>query len=172
MFLVEIQPEQLFERQPDPFLTVIDISKYPQTTRDFLDEQKVEIVTNKEIDSAHSDPDGLFGYGPLNGKFQIQGPRVGTGYFRPDPTAPFDEDRQRIWDTSPIDPSLGEDWYLTGPVSKDVFEYTETEPFEVSGRLSLVFSGRTVFGKQLIESTGDYEKMAEVAPKPDEQIEQ
>ena len=141
MFIAEIQPEQLFERQPDPFLVETDVDNYPQFIRDDGDEQKVDRVYNKEIDTAHTDPDGLFGYGPMNGRWMVQAPRIGTGYFVPAQTTTFDENRNRIWDTTPADPALGQDWYLCGDVSTDVFEYTETEPFEISGRLSLLVTG-------------------------------
>jgi len=172
MFVAEIQPEQLFERQADPFLHITDVEEYPQFIRDDGDEQKVDTVFNYEIDTAHDDLTGLFGYGPLNGKFAVQGPRIGTGYFRPEATAEYDEDRARIWDTTPSNPSLGEDWYLAGNVSTEVFSFTDTEPFEASGRMSLVISGNTVFGMSLTESDGDYEAVEERLPSPDDQIDQ
>ena len=172
MFLAEVQPEQMFERQTDPFLTITDVDEYPQFVRDFGDEQKVDIVRNKEIDSAHTDRDGVFGYGPLNGKFNIRAPRVGTGFFQPEPETVFDEDRARIWDPTPTDPALGADWYLTDEISKDVFEYTTDEPFEVNGSLDLAITGNTVFGKMLVEDQGDYDAVADRIPSPEEQIEQ
>lgn len=172
MFIAEVQPEQLFERQADPFMHVIDVEEYPQFIRDDGDEQKVDIVRNYEIDTAHEDGEGLFGYGPLNGKWAIQGPRIGKGYFRPEATTTFDEDRAKIWDTTPSNPTLGEDWYLAGETSTEVFEYTEEEPFEISGRLSLVVSGNTVFGRRLTESDGDYEAIDERLPGPEDQIDQ
>lgn len=170
MFVAEIQPEQLYERQPDPFFVETDVSKYPQTMRDELDEQKVDRVLNKEIDTAHTDPDGLFGYGPLNGRWMVDAPRIGTGYYKAAPSAVFDEDRNRIWETSPTDPELGADWYLTNDLPTDVFTYTESEPFEASGQLQLAISGNTVFGRTLIESDGDYDAIADRVPT--EQIEQ
>lgn len=172
MFIAEIQPEMLFERQADPFLTTIDVDEYPQFMRDDADEQKVEYVFNRDIDSAHSNPNGVFGYQGINDKWAIQAPRIGTGYFQPMPITTFDENRARIWDTSPVDPSLGEDWYVCSEVDKGVFQYSNREPFECSGALELLISGRTVFGERLIEGADDYEKISEIVPGPDDQIDQ
>ncbi|MGV0876664.1 hypothetical protein V6767_05920 [Martelella sp. FLE1502] len=172
MFVAEIQPEQIFERQADPFLTVTDVDQYPQFIRDDGDEQKVDLVKNWEIDTAHTDPDGLFGYTPLNHKWRIEGPRIGTGFFQSVPQTSFDEDRARIWDTSPADPALGEDWYLCSEIDKGVFAYSNREPFEASGMLELAISGNTVFGRELIEGADDYEKINERIPGREDQIEQ
>lgn len=172
MFVAEIQPEQIFERQADPFLTVTDVDTYPQFIRDDGDEQKVDMVFNREIDTAHTDPGGLFGYTPLNHKWRIEGPRIGTGFFQSVPQTSFDEDRARIWDTSPADPALGQDWYLCSEIDKGVFAYSNREPFEASGMLELVISGNTVFGRELIEDDDDYEKISDRVPGADEQIQQ
>lgn len=172
MFIAEVQPEMLFERQTDPFFVTTDVDQYPQFQRDFFDEQQVDVVLNEDIDSAHTGVGGLFGYTYMNSKWNVEGPRIGTGYFQPEPSAVFDEDRNRIWDTSPSDPTLGDDWYLTTDVNQDVFEYTDGEPYEVSGRLQMIASGLTVFGRPLIEGDGDYEKISEIAPSEEDQIDQ
>ena len=172
MFIAEVQPEQMFERQTDPFLTITDVDEYPQFVRDFGDEQKVDIVRNKQIDAAHTDRDGVFGYVGTNDQFNVRAPRVGTGFFQPEPEVVFDEERARIWDPTPTDPALGEDWYLTDEITKDVFEYTEDEPFEVNGSLELMITGNTVFGRTLVESDGDYDAIDERIPTPEDQITQ
>lgn len=172
MFIAEVQPEQVFERQADPFLHITDVDEYPQFVRDDADEQKVDIVKNYEIDTAHSSPDGAFGYAPLHSRFRIESPCIGTGYFQPTPQTTFDEDRARIWISEAANPSLGQDWYLCSAIDKGVFQYTNRQPFEASGVLEMVISGNTVFGAELIDGSDDYEKLSEIVPGPEDQIDQ
>lgn len=174
MICAEVQPEQLFERQVDPWMMVIDVDHmtWPDYIRDTLDTQKVDVVKNVEMDSAHTDPGGTFGYQPMNGRWIIDNPAIGTGYFQPEPPIGFDEARARIWDTSPANPSLGEDWYLTTNVPTDVFQFKNRMPFEVAGTCDLVVNGNIVFGMGLMEGLEDYQKIMERAPGRDEQIDQ
>lgn len=172
MAVVEIQPEQVFERQEDPFLAETNVDRYPQFLRDELDEQKVDRVFNRMIDTAHNDPDGVFGYEPMNARWMINSPCIGTGLFQPEPAVAFDEARARIWDTAPVNPQLGPDFYLTNDMNLDVFEYTEGDPFEVQGEFVMAIGGLTQFGNMLVEGEGDYDAIVAEAPTQWEQINQ
>lgn len=174
MIIAEIQPEQMYERQADPFFTTTDVDKYPQTIRDELDYQKVDDVLNWQIDTAHNDPNGLFGFEPMNAKWNITSPRIGDGYFEDAPTTVYSENRNRIWDPTPANPTIGEQWHLCGDIALDVFEFADanTKPFEVSGRLQMAIGTNTVFGKRLIESDGDYNAIEERVPTDEQQIDQ
>lgn len=174
MAIAEIQPEALFEREQDPFLFTTNVDHYPQFVRDELDEQKVDLVKNRQIDTAHTDPDGTFGYEPLNHRWNVRTPAIGTGLLALQPVTTFSEDRARIWDNTPTDPALGTDWYLTSDMPLDVFEYTSANrpPFEISGRIQMAITGNTVFGPPLVESEGDYDAVDLMAPAPEDQIDQ
>lgn len=154
----EIVPEQLFERQYDFWLGETNVAKYPEFTRDFLDPEKVDIVPNKFVDVEHSDPDGTFGYAPLNHHWNRNIPRVGGKFYR-QLGDPFVEDRQRIWSVETVDPALTEDFYLVNELPKTVFADQNVHSFEITTIGGVQFIGNTVFGKGLQEDTGDYEAL-------------
>lgn len=150
-------PEQVYERQRDYYLNAQEVSEMPNRTRDELDPQPVSLVTKGEVDESHSLSDDLFGYAPLNHQWVRQAPNVGGRYYRPDPSAGWTEDRNRIWSADVVDPELGPDFYLSSTLSHEVFADQNTDPFEwwVSGRVNI--QGLTFFGPPLQESVGDYD---------------
>lgn len=162
----EIVPEQLYERTEDLALTM-DASGsadwLPNYLRDELDPQKVEIVPNSFADQFHTDPAGVFGYAPLNHRWQRNFARVGGRFKRPVPDA-FVEDRQRIWAVEKADPSLSEDFYLCPqPFPHTVFADTAADPFELIVVGDCAITGLTVFGQGFQEDDDHYEKiMADV----------
>ena len=97
MVVAEITPDQIFERQKDPFLHIQNAEQFPHYLRDTLDPEKVEAVPNDYVDVDHDTPNATFGYAPLNYAWNIEAPRIGGRFHRPDVDAGFDEDRQRIW---------------------------------------------------------------------------
>lgn len=154
----EITPEQLFERQKDYYFFTKKADEFPESVRDFLDPEKVEVVTNNHVDVDHSDPDSVFGYAPLNHMWQRQGPNVGGKYFRPEVDEEFDEDRQKIWAVETEDPELTTDFYLCTNMHHKVFEKVDEDPFEITGGGVMQIIGNTQFGAGLTESDGsDYE---------------
>lgn len=164
MIVAEITPEQLFERQADPFLDLQSVDELPQYLRDYLDPQKVEIVPNRYVDVSHGTPNGTFGYAPLNHKWNIFGPRVGGRFYRPEVDETFDEDRQRIWAVETEDPVLSEDFYLCTTMHTKPFVVTNQDPFECVTRGACVITGNTVFGPALIEASDDYQQVLAEAP--------
>lgn len=164
MVVAEITPDQLFERQEDPFLHVNSVEELPHYLRDYLDPEKVEIVKNGRIDVDHDNPDATFGYEPLNAKWNINAPRVGGRFYRPEVDAGFDEDRQRIWAVETQNPRLSTDFYLCTNMHTKPFVVTNQDPFEVVTQGEVFIEGNTVFGGHLIEATDDYEKVLALAP--------
>ena len=154
-------PEMVFERQRDYYLTATTVAELPNRTADELDPQPVVEIYNGEVDELHSLPTDVFGYAPLNHQWMRNKPKIGGRYFRYDPNGPWDEDRNRIWDTTTVDPKLGEDFYLASNLRHDVFMTTTEDPFEiwVNGRVPI--EGLTHFGPSLRESTDDYDKVLE-----------
>jgi hypothetical protein len=155
---LECVPEQLYERKQDCWLNTTTVGELPDFLTDYLDPQKVEAVQNKYVDTNHTDPDGIFGYAPLNYKWMDRkSTNVGGKYYRP-ATDAYDENRARIitMETS-SSMTLNEDFYLVSGMHKKMFADQITEGLEVSGRAAVKISGNTVFGTALMEATNDYE---------------
>ncbi|AXH76439.1 MAG: major capsid protein [Microviridae sp.] len=166
MIVAEIAPEQLFERQRDPYLHATQVAQLPQYLRDELDPEKVQVVENGEVDVLHSDPTGTFGYAPMNHQWAKSMPSVGGRFTRPDSESTFDEARQRIWAVETTDPVLGRDFYLVSGMHYHPFVVTDEaqDHFEIMTQGTANIVGNTVFGDLLIEATDDYEKILAEAP--------
>lgn len=165
MIVAEITPDQLFERQEDPFLTALTVDDLPQYLRDTLDPEKVDVVKNSRIDTSHANPNGTFAYEPLNGRWNIDCPRVGGGLYRPAANTAFDEDRQRIWSVETLNPTLSTDFYLCTNMHTKPFVVTNRDPFECVTQGDVYIEGNTVFGGHLVEATDDYEQVLAQAPQ-------
>ncbi|QCS36972.1 major capsid protein [Tortoise microvirus 37] len=155
LITMEIVPEQLFERQCDPFLRVTNPDELPKFDRDYLDPEPVEIVRNIEIDTEHSKPNGTFGYRPLNRKWEVSAPRIGGKFMRPLKDG-FNEDRQRFWAVEVKDPSLTKDFWIVNELPHSVFQDTKAHAFEVTTLGTTDIVGITVMGKSLEEGSDDY----------------
>lgn len=164
MFVAEVTPEQLFERQADPFLYTTSVAQVPDYLRDTLDPEKVEIVQNRKIDVKHATPTGTFGYAPLNWQWNQKPPTVGGKFYRPATDDPFDEDRMRIWSVETVNPTLSEDFYLCSNLHQKVFVVTDQDPFECVVRGVATIEGNTVFGRMLLEASDDYSTVMGEAP--------
>lgn len=165
MVVAEITPEQLFERQADPFLNATSVNELPQYLRDTLDPEKVDVVKNERVDMSHAAPSGTFGYEPLNARWNYDYPRVGGKFHRPLVNTGFDEERQRIWAVETINPTLSTDFYLCTNMHTKPFVVTNQDPFEVVTQGDLFIEGNTVFGGALVEARDDYEKVLSQAPQ-------
>lgn len=164
MMVVEVSPEQLFERQEDPYLHATSVDAMPQFLRDTLDPEKVVIVRNGEIDVDHDTANDTFGYAPLNHQWMRNQPAIGGKFYRPQVDAGFDEDRQRIWAVETQNPVLSEDFYLCTSMHQKPFVVTTGDNFEVLIRGEAAIRGNTVFGGMLVEATNDYQEVFEEAP--------
>jgi len=164
MVIAEITPEQLFERQKNPWLH-LDNNKLnrPDFVRDFMDPDKVDIVTNDRIDLDHVAPSTRFGYEPMNARWNNMIPHIGGKFFRPVANAPTDEDRQRFWASEAVNPTLGPEFYLATTIHTKPFADTVSDIAEVVIQGDLLVQGSTQFGAGLIEASDDYAKvLAEV----------
>lgn len=164
MVMAEAVPEQLFERQEDPYLYARGVEDVPQFLRDELDPEKVVVVENREIDIDHDQPTTTFGYAPLNHEWLRSIPRIGGKFYRPEVDAGFDEDRQRIWAVETQNPVLSKDFYLCTTMHLKPFVDTISDPFEALMRGQVIIRGNTVFGGLLVEATDDYAKVTEKVP--------
>jgi len=164
MVLVEITPDQIFERQKDPFFHAQSVEDFPSYLRDYLDPEKVDVVPNDYIDIDHNKPTSTFGYAPMNYMWQRDAPLVGGKFYRPKVDAGFNEDRQRIWAVETANPTLSENFYICSDIHKKPFVVTNKDPFEVTSTGEILIRGSTVFGQTLHEATNDYDKVMAKAP--------
>lgn len=168
MIVAEAVPDQLYERQQDPYLYTTSVDQYPEALRDTIDPEKVDVVLNKEIDAHHSVPNGVFGYVPLNHKWTSGGPRIGGKFHQPSGGSIADEERQRIWAVETQNPTLSDDFYIVTNIHQKPFLNTTADPFEVAVAGNAVLEGNTQFGGVLVEAVAtkgsNYEKVAEKAP--------
>lgn len=167
MIVAEIAPEQLFERQKDPYWTASTVAELPDFLRDTLDPEKVQVVTNEEIDISHNAPTGTFGYAPLNHAWAKSRPNIGGKFLRPTVDEAFDEDRQRIWAVETANPTLSQDFYLVSDIHYKPFVVTDLaiDPFECLMRGQCSIGGLTVFGGLLVEGDGEYDAVMAEAPQ-------
>jgi len=159
MVTAEITPEQLFERSKDHYFYNSSVAALPEFTRDYLDPEKVSVVTNDFVDVSHNDPTATFGYAPLNHEWMRSTPNIGGKFLRPTANTSFDEDRQRIWAVETVNPTLTSDFYLCSNMHSKVFADTVSDSFEILGLGQFQIDGNTVFGAALEEATDDYDQV-------------
>lgn len=163
MVIAEVVPEQLFERQRDPWFfagntrDMGDLVDLPAFLRDFLDPEKVDIVKKGEIDTDHANAAETFGFAPKNWKWNAWGARVGGKFLRPTANTSVDDVRQRIWAVEDVNPVLGANFYEVASMHQKPFLDTEIDNFEASLVGNAVIDGNTVFGPMLIESGENYD---------------
>lgn len=164
MIFAEAVPEQLFERQRDPFFHSGNVDAWPEALRDYLDPEKVDVVKNGEIDTDHATPNNTFGYAPMNWKWNAWGPRVGGKFYRPTTNTATDDARKRLWSVETVNPSLAADFYLTTTMHNKPFLDLVVDNFELTIVGNAVINGNTQFGGLLVEATNNYDAVAEKAP--------
>lgn len=171
--MVEVLPVQLWERQADWYLHSRPKAGraahdyWPDAERDFLDTQKVDVVYNGQIDTAHSDPDSYFAFEPMNAKYNRAGYRIGGKFLRPSADTVTDDARQRLYAVEGSDVAFTSDFMIAkgGIHIKPFLDDSSTaEPFETTAIGNAVLHGLTQFGGLLVESTNNYDKVAESVP--------
>lgn len=164
MVTAEVTPEQLFERKKDAFFHLGSVPELPDYLRDELDDQRVEEVKNDYVDVDHDTPNGLFGFAPMNHKWQRVGYFIGGKFHRPEVDASTDEDRQRLWAVETQNPVLSEDFFLCTTMHTKPFLDTVSDPFECAAVGEFVIEGNTLFGGVLVEAMNNYQAVMDKAP--------
>lgn len=163
MITAEILPEQLFERMRDPMLFTTDPATLPNAQRDDLDPQKVERMAKGEVDTSHADPSGLFGYRPLNWKWQSWNTRLGGKYFKSAPSTTFNQDRQQFWTVEVQNPAMNADFMISEVFNTLPFVVTNQDVGEMQIQGTAIIEGNTQFGARLLENDNAYaEVLAQV----------
>lgn len=174
MCVVEILPKQLFERQKDPFLHITnarygngELKDLPAYVRDVLDEEKVDIVFNKDIDVSHGQPTTHFAYAPQNWKWAATGPRVGGDLFRPSVNTVTDTLRREIYAVETLNPAFAEDFMRAKTIHNKPFVDGTRDNFRHFTTGELTATGLTVFGPLLTEHSDNWDQvkaMSETVP--------
>lgn len=157
--IAEVVPEQFWERSSDYLFLRSNTTRRPDRLIDQLDPQAVEIVENDHFDVKHSDPTGVGGYAPLNHTHVRRRFNIGGKFYKDDPNAPWSEDRNRIWVSEPVDPTLSRSFYLAEDLPREVFMQQTDDNFEFSFAADARISGNTFIGPALREAYGDYDEI-------------
>lgn len=172
VIMMEILPEQLWERQQDWFFHARPSGGraahdfWPDAERDSLDREKVDVVYNRDIDVSHSAPTEYFAFEPMNAKYNRAAPTIGGKFHRPAADTLTDDARRRLWAVEGVDPTLTDSFFIVEPGTMHIKPFLDevSDPFEIAARGNCVIDGNTQFGGLLIEQTGNYDKVAESAP--------
>lgn len=163
LVIAEAIPEQLYERQPDPYLTTIDKAKLPQYDNDFLNPNPVVEVLNKEIDVDHDTPDVRFGYARRNWQWAQNPTRVGGDMYAPNADAATTNERMVIYPTDVENPSLTAEFYLSTTLGKQVFVDEDKQPFRIGIGGTIDVMGLTIIG-EVHESEANYDAVRDKYP--------
>lgn len=158
---VEMLPERIDERMQDEYLLVDQVSEMPNALRDVQRTEPVDLVPNRRVDAKHANPGGLYGYEPMNDKWNRSFTRLGGDFYMATPGGGWTENRSNIWQTEIVNPTFSATHYLAPqPFPHDVFADPNGDAFEVVARHSCVIVGLTQIGDVLAENNDEYEAVA------------
>jgi len=159
--IAEVLPERLDERQSDEHLIMVDPADLPDALRDVLRVEPVDPVLNRRLDAKHVAPDGLYGYEPMNAKWQRESTMLGGSFYQQTPGAPWTEARSALWLPEIVNPAFTNEHYLApSPFPHDVFADAQAPAFEFVCRHALTIRGNTQIGDVLVENNDDFEAVA------------
>lgn len=154
---VEVMPERLFERQSDEYLYVTDVDDMPNAQRDMQRTLPVDTVINRRIDTAHSTPNGSYGFEPMNAKWKREFTRLGGEFRQLTPGTPNTVARTAIWQADYVDPDFTTDHYICPhPFPQDVFSIPANDIVNISFLQQLTVTGITQFGDELVEDNQEF----------------
>lgn len=164
MIFAEVIPEQLYERQPDPWFTAKGVGDLPNYMLDVNNPMPVVEVKNGEVDASHTNPSGLFGWARRNWRWLKWPMRVGGDMFAHTTSTATTEARRAIWPTDVANPSLSEEFYLSTTLGTTPFMDQTRDQFIIALNGDVAVTGLTVIGA-VHESEANYDKVREqVAP--------
>ena len=157
IFTVEVLPERIDERMSDEWLQMRDFDMLPNALRDIQRVEPVDLVLNRRIDAKHATPSGLYGYEPMNDKWNRDFTRLGGDFYMATPGGGWTENRSNIWQTEIVNPTFSTTHYLAPtPFPHDVFADQNADAFEVVCRHAVTIVGNTQIGDVLAENNDDY----------------
>lgn len=158
IFTVEVLPERIDERMSDEWLTALTPNHLPNALRDRQRTEPVDRVPNRRVDAKHTAQSGLYGFEPMNDKWNRNFTRLGGRFYQANPSTAYVEQRAAIWQTNIVDPLFTATHYLAPDnFPHTVFADTLAPAFEVVCRHTVQISGLTQIGDVLVEAGGDYD---------------
>lgn len=158
IFTVELLPERVDERMSDEWIMSTQFGDLPNALRDVQRIEPVDLVLNRRIDAKHTSPDGLYGYEPMNDRWNRDFTRLGGDFYMETPGGGWTENRSTIWQTEIVDPAFSGTHYLApAPFPHDVFADQNADAFELVCRHLVTISGNTQIGDVLAENGDDYD---------------
>ena len=146
----------------DEFLFCLQPDDLPNALRDVQRVEPVDLVLNRRIDARHATPNALYGYEPMNDKWNRDFTRLGGDFYMGTPGGGWTENRSNIWQTEIVNPSFSGTHYLApSPFPHDVFSDTEGSAFEFVCRHEVRINGLTQIGDVLAENNDDYDAVVE-----------
>ena len=161
VFTIEVLPERVDERMSDEWLLIDQVNDLPNALRDVQRTEPVDMVRNRRVDAAHTQPNALYGYEPMNDVWNRDFTRLGGDFYQPTPGGGWTENRSNIWQAEIIDPVFTSTHYLApSPFPHDVFADANADAFEFVCRHSVAINGLTQIGDVLAENNDDYEAVS------------
>lgn len=158
--ICEVLPERLDERQSDEWINSISVSDLPDALRDVQRVEPVDQVLNRRLDMKHANPAQLYGFEPMNDKWNRQMKRLGGAYYQPTPGTPQIEQRIGIWQVDIVNPTFTNDHFLAPEnFPHYVFSDTAGHAFEISASHDVRIVGLTQIGDVLSENNDDYREV-------------
>ena len=162
IFTVEVLPERIDERMSDEWLQMRDFDMLPNALRDVQRVEPVDLVLNRRVDAKHATPSGLYGYEPMNDKWNRDFTRLGGDFYMATPGGGWTENRSSIWQTEIVNPTFSTTHYLAPtPFPHDVFADQNADAFEVVCRHAVTIVGNTQIGDVLAENNDDYQAIVD-----------
>lgn len=154
---VEVLPERIDERMSDEYVLARKFDDLPNALRDVQRVEPVDLVLNRRVDAKHTAPDALYGYEPMNDKWNREFTRLGGDFFMATPGGGWTENRSNIWQTEIVNPTFSGTHYLAPqPFPQDVFADPSADAFECVVRHAVSIVGLTQIGDPLAENNDDY----------------
>lgn len=163
MIFAEVIPEQLYERQPDPWFTATTVDDLPNYYKDVNNPMPVEQVRNGDVDVSHSAPNGLFGWARRNWRWLKWPVRIGGDLFVHTASSATTEARKVIWPTDVANPTLSEEFYVSTTLGDQPFMDKTRDQFVCSFNGQVTITGLTLIGS-VHESEANYDIVREQNP--------
>ncbi|QCS36979.1 major capsid protein [Tortoise microvirus 38] len=164
---VEVLPERVDERMSDEYLYATKFDDLPNALRDVQRTEPVDLVLNRRIDAKHATPRGLYGYEPMNDKWNRDFTRLGGDFYMATPGGGWTENRSNIWQTEIVNPTFSATHYLAPkPFPQDVFADPTADAFECVCRHAVSIVGLTQIGDVLAENNDDYSQIISAGDNP------
>lgn len=163
VFTIELIPERIDERMSDEWLLVNTVDGLPDALRDIQRVEPVDHVLNRRVDAKHTSPSGLYGFEPMNDKWNRDFTRLGGDFYQATVGAGFSEARSNIWQSEIVNPAYASTHFLApAPFPHDVFSDQLADAFEFVCRHGVAITGLTQIGDVLAENNDDYVAISEV----------